>query len=83
LRLATSFSQITGSAAGGLLLAASSSGYAFAADAVLYAVGALLLHRIRLPAGERVASSRILDDLREGWSEFRARSWRVHDQLEK
>jgi MFS family permease len=75
LRLATSFSQITGSAAGGLLVAASGSGYAFAGDALLYAVGALLLHRIRLPAGERVASSRIFDDLREGWSEFRGRNW--------
>jgi MFS family permease len=75
LRLATSFSQITGSAAGGLLVAVSGSGYAFAGDAILYAVGALLLHRIRLPAGDRVASSRIFDDLREGWSEFRGRSW--------
>lgn len=74
LRLGHNFSFVTGSAAGGALVAVSGSGWAFAVDAVLFAVAAVLLARIRLPYTARVQST-VLADLREGWSEFRSRTW--------
>jgi hypothetical protein len=75
LRLGHNLTFVTGSAAGGLLVAVTGSGWAFAADAVLFAVGALLLGRIRLPHNARLEATTILADLREGWSEFRSRTW--------
>jgi predicted MFS family arabinose efflux permease len=75
LRLGHNFSFVTGSAAGGALVAISGSGWAFAADAVLFAIGAALLGRIRLPHSARLESNTVLADLREGWSEFRSRTW--------
>jgi MFS family permease len=75
LRLAHNFSFVTGSAAGGALVAAAGSGWAFAADAVLFAVAAVLLGRIRLPRTARAVVSNVLTDLREGWTEFRSRTW--------
>ena len=75
LRLGHNFSFITGSAAGGALVAISGSGWAFAVDAVLFGLGAILLGRIRLPANARLVATSILTDLREGWTEFRSRTW--------
>jgi MFS family permease len=75
LRLGQNFSFVTGSAAGGALVAISGSGWAFAVDALLFALGAALLGRIRLPRGSRLESNTVLADLREGWSEFRSRTW--------
>jgi MFS family permease len=75
LRLGHNFSFVTGSAAGGALVAISGSGWAFATDAVLFALGAALLGRIRLPRSARLQSNTVLADLREGWSEFRSRTW--------
>ena len=54
LRLGHNFSFVTGSAAGGALVAISGSGWAFAVDAVLFALGAVLLGRIRLPRSARL-----------------------------
>jgi MFS family permease len=75
LRLGHNFSFVTGSAAGGALVAISGSGWAFATDAVLFALAAALLGRIRLPRSARLQSNTVLADLREGWSEFRSRTW--------
>jgi len=75
LRLGHNFSFVTGSAAGGALVAISGSGWAFAVDAVLFALGAVLLGRIRLPRSARLESNTVLADLREGWTEFRSRTW--------
>jgi hypothetical protein len=75
LRLGHNATFVTGSAAGGLLVAVSGSGWAFAVDAVLFAVGAALLSRIRMARNVRLEATTILADLREGWSEFRSRTW--------
>ena len=75
LRLGHNFSFVTGSAAGGALVALSGSGWAFAVDAVLFGVGAVLLGRIHLPANARLVTASLLTDLREGWTEFRSRTW--------
>lgn len=75
LRLTHNMSFITGAAGGGLLVAAAGSGWAFAVDAALYAASAVLLSRIRLPRSERLATTNVLQELREGWTEFRCRTW--------
>ena len=75
LRLGHNFSFVTGSAAGGAVVALSGSGWAFAVDAVLFGIGAVLLGRIHLPANARLVTASLLTDLREGWTEFRSRTW--------
>ena len=75
LRLGHNFSFVTGSAAGGALVALSGSGWAFAVDAVLFGLGAVLLGRIHLPANARLVTASLLTDLREGWTEFRSHTW--------
>jgi MFS family permease len=75
LRLGHNFSFVTGSAAGGALVALSGSGWAFAVDAVLFGIGAVLLGRIHLPTNARLVTASLLTDLREGWTEFRGRTW--------
>jgi MFS family permease len=75
LRLGHNATFVTGSAAGGLLVAVSGSGWAFAVVAVLFALGSALLGRIRMPRNARLEATTVLADLREGWSEFRSRTW--------
>jgi MFS family permease len=75
LRLANNAALIGGSAVAGLLVAAVGPGWGLAADAVTYALGALCLSRIRLPATDRLAAGNAFAELKEGWSEFRSRQW--------
>lgn len=75
LRLTQNMSFITGAAGGGLLVAAAGPGWAFAVDAALYAASAVLLSRIKLPRSERVSTGNVLQELREGWTEFSSRTW--------
>ncbi len=75
LRLAHNAAMVTGSAGGGILVAAVGSSWAFAADAMLYAVGAVLLACLRLPRRATVATTDVLHELRDGWHEFRSRTW--------
>lgn len=75
VRLVQNLTFITGAAGGGLLVAAAGPGWAFAADALLYVAGAVLLARLRLPGQDRLASPSVLADLRGGWTEFVSRSW--------
>jgi predicted MFS family arabinose efflux permease len=75
LRLGQNAAWIGGAAVAGFLVAAVGSGWSLAVDALTYALGALLLSRIRLPPGDRVVAGSTLRDLREGWTEFRARTW--------
>jgi MFS family permease len=75
LRLGLNATSITGAALGGVLVAATSPGAAIAFDAASYWLAALFLARMRLPAGLRLAGSRFSGELREGWREFRSRTW--------
>jgi predicted MFS family arabinose efflux permease len=75
LRLGINGTVITASALGGLLVAATSPGAAIALDAASYLVAALLLARMRIPAGLRLAGSSFVAELREGWREFTSRTW--------
>jgi len=65
-----------GPALAGVLVAAAGAGWALAADALTFALSAVLLLRLE-PAGReaRLAVRSFLTDLRDGWREFTARTW--------
>ena len=75
LALANNFSMGLGAAAGGMIAALWSAGWAIAADAITFGVSGLLvwtLHpRPQPPANE----GSLLRSIREGWSEFTAHRW--------
>lgn len=75
LRLSNSSGAIGGAAIGGAAVAAFGPGWALAFDAATFLVSAFFLGRIRLPQGLRVPGSNIVEELREGWDEFRSRTW--------
>lgn len=63
-------------ALGGVLVAAGSPGSAILVDAVSFAVAAVLLARVRVPAREDVVEPEpFLRELRDGWAEFRRQRW--------
>jgi MFS family permease len=68
--------EIVGPAVAGVLVATAGPGWAIGIDAATFAVSAVLLSGLRLPArAERPAASSFLADLREGWDAFRSRTW--------
>jgi MFS family permease len=75
LRLGQNASWIGGAAFGGLVVAATSPGIGIAVDAASYFVAAALLGAIRLPRTLRMEASNFFAELREGWHEFRTRTW--------
>lgn len=82
IRIAESSAQLAGPAAAGLLVGFASPGGVFAAHAATYAISALCLLLLRLPAPAADAgtshhggSGAFRADLVEGWREFRSRTW--------
>ncbi|MGH3001425.1 MAG: MFS transporter, partial [Gaiellaceae bacterium] len=75
LRLALNATNITGAAVGGILVAATSPGWAIAIDAASYVGAALCIGAMRLPAGLRIEGSTVLQELRDGWRDFWSRTW--------
>jgi MFS family permease len=76
LNFSRSAGQFAGPALAGIVLAIGSPGAALAIDAATFAVSAVCLlglHAPRAPA--EPTSTSFLADLREGWSEFAARTW--------
>jgi len=75
MRLSRNSTAIIGSAVAGVLVATIGSGWALALDAATFAIATVLIIGIRVERADRAAPSTMLADLREGWQEFRARSW--------
>lgn len=75
LRLSLNATNIGGAAIGGLLVAGVGSGWAIAFDAATYLVSASVLSRMRIAASARAGGRDFARELREGWSEFRSRTW--------
>ncbi len=69
------FVFVVGPAIGGAIVVAGSPGVALAIDAASFAVAALLLARISIPARVVAEQSRFFNELREGWREFTSRTW--------
>jgi hypothetical protein len=70
-----SVGEIAGPLAAGVLVATAGPGSALAGDAVTFAVSALLLARLDLPAPPTRTDGSFLLDLRAGWAAFRSRRW--------
>jgi MFS family permease len=73
--VATSTAQIAGPAAAGLIVAAGGAGWAIAIDGATYAVSAVCLARLHLPARAPLRRESLGAQLRTGWTEFRSRTW--------
>jgi len=67
--------RIVGPVAAGILVVATSPGWAVAVDAVSFGVSAVTLVFLRLPKHVRPARQRFLHDLADGWKEFTSRTW--------
>jgi predicted MFS family arabinose efflux permease len=74
---ATAFSagELGGPLLAGILVAAAGPGWALGVDALTFAVSAVLLLGLRIPASAARAASTFLADLRDGWDAFRSRRW--------
>jgi len=75
LRLGLNASSISGAALGGLVVAATSPGWAIAVDSLTFFAAAVLISLLRLPPRERQPGSRFFAELAQGWLEFRSRTW--------
>ena len=75
LQTASSAASVVGPALAGILVVASSPGWAIAADAASYGVSVATLAILKMERLERGEGQRFLVDLREGWDEFRSRDW--------
>lgn len=78
LGLGRSVSAIAGPALGALVVELSSPGWALIGDGVTFGLSALLVLGVRLQSS-RSATVRtsVIRDLRDGWGEFRSRTWVV------
>jgi MFS family permease len=75
LRLSRNATQIGGTALAGILVAALGPGWAIALDAGTYFAGSAFLLALRLPRDLHLPERHFLRELREGWTEFRSRTW--------
>ncbi len=74
LRLAFNVALIGGASIGGFVVATVGPGWAIAFDAATFALGAVFIAALQLPPG-RIEAASFLNDLHEGWREFRGRRW--------
>src|SRR3954463_11645342 len=75
LNLSRSTLRVVGPALGGLIVVLANPGWALAVDAATFFVTAALQLQLRIPATERPPRTRMLHELREGWTEFASRTW--------
>ncbi|MEV4415845.1 MFS transporter [Catellatospora sp. NPDC049609] len=78
LRVADAGAQLLGPALSATLVVLTGPGTVYAINAATFAVSAVCLLALRLPPVTRVARRGVASmrhDLREGWHEFRSRSW--------
>jgi hypothetical protein len=75
LDLSRSMLRVVGPALGGLIVVVANPGWALAVDAATFFITAALQVQLRIAAAERPPRTRIMHELREGWSEFASRTW--------
>lgn len=75
LRLSQNATTIFAAALGGGLVATIGSGWAIAFDALTYFASAALLAQMRIHVPARDERAGFVRELREGWDEFRSRTW--------
>lgn len=75
LGLAQSAAKVGGPALGGVLVAIMNPGLVIAIDAGTYAVSVCCLAAMRTSGATARPNTSFLHDMREGWREFRSRTW--------
>ncbi|MFB6522741.1 MFS transporter [Streptomyces sp. NPDC056401] len=75
LRVSQGMATMAGPALAGVLVAATSTAWVFVIDAATFAISGVCLLALRLPRFTPDRSQSTLTNLREGWDEFRSRSW--------
>ena len=76
IRLGINAAMMGGAALGGLLVAAVGPGWGLAVDALTFALAAAAFTEVRVAASPaKTTRTGIVADLREGWTEFTARTW--------
>ncbi|HMJ00711.1 MAG TPA: MFS transporter [Gaiellaceae bacterium] len=73
--LSRSTMRVIGPALGAAIVVVANPGWALAADAASFIVSGALLAQLRIASADRPERKRFVADLREGWGEFRARTW--------
>jgi MFS family permease len=73
--ISMSAGNVVGPAVAGVLVATVGSGWALGVDAASFGVSAAFLAQLRLPPHVRLPAQTFLRDLRDGWNEFRSRTW--------
>jgi predicted MFS family arabinose efflux permease len=73
--IAMAVGSVAGPALAGVLVAASSPGWALAVDAASFGASAIFLALLHLPVHERVPVKPFLHELGEGWHEVVSRTW--------
>ena len=76
-RLGFTSAALVGAPVGGVLVAVAGPGWGIAIDAGAFLVSAVFFALLRIPSGTTATPERagFLTDLREGWAEFRSRTW--------
>jgi MFS family permease len=67
--------RIAGPALAGVLVVAVGPGWALAVDAATFAISAAFLAAIPMPAHVPAVKNTFVADLRDGWNDFRSRTW--------
>jgi Na+/melibiose symporter-like transporter len=76
IRLSENAAGLAGAAASGGIIVAVGAGWALGIDAVTFLISAMLVLTSRAPRrGHARERATLLSDLREGWQEFRSRTW--------
>jgi MFS family permease len=75
LRLALNATSVLGAALGGVIVSASSPGWAFAVDSATFFAGAVFIGAMHLPRSLRLEIPSFVGELKEGWREFSSRTW--------
>jgi len=73
--MAEATGRIAGPILAGVLVATAGAGWALAVDAATFGISALFLARLVLPAHVPPPVHSFVADLREGWDDFRSRTW--------
>lgn len=74
-RLGINGAMIVGASLGGVLVAVVGPGWGLVLDAVTFLVGGACFAFVRVPDVRRKGTTHTLTELREGWTEFRSRTW--------
>jgi MFS family permease len=75
LDLSRSMLRVLGPALGGLIVVLANPGWALGVDAATFFVTAALQLQLRIVTAVRPPRTRMLHELREGWTEFASRTW--------